>query len=649
MLLEKTNSRYKYKFHTDIEKGNFEIFDILGSANVNRIMSTYRNTSSIFEGGELNNHTTLHSIISYLEKKHTKKTESIAINKWEDIKEKYINFNLELSVFKQKYSYSKIYSFHDTGYEKYPMTKIEIPFTNFNSLLNYKFSDKLINLNKKIFSDALKEVNFDDVIPVYTIKKLNENYDLINLFLDVMKSRSPLKSLGDGIYLIDFDKINNKDSLKHFLILASKEKKFNSKLIINAYNHLDENDMNEILNIMDLDFVDEDKNIVESLLLGMSDEKNIEKIKFFLNFIDNKNYDFSSLNLSRIIHFKVADLDFIKEFIDKGIQYKQYFNFIYKANKNDLSNEKSYPYALIKSNLWNWNLKNNDNMTFIGYHNNEYDKYSEKDSSQDNIYKNESIYSYRMTFNALLDFLSTQEKNDMLSDLSFLKEAKNSILITSLNLLLKKNFISNKAMGDFLGGENIPELLIDLVSTNLKKGYSAFDIILNSEMHPNFFTMNNEADFKKFIYRVCDNTENVTYIDSLHDILNCCIKANMDKEYLHNTEMSLDLLRFYLTEIHRLINQLSYVDFSNVNDNLNFLINNNNIKDIKADYFISATIEAIRNIDYKNNSSTDYGFNNMKDKFNSLMTEKQIKYEKELLSDELKTNLSNDLKNKKRL
>lgn len=649
MLLEKTNSRYKYKFHTEIEKGNFEIFDILGPSNVNRIMSTYRNTSSVFEGGELNNHTTLHSIISYLEKKHTKKAENDAINKWEDIKKKYINFNLELSVFKQRYSYSKIYSFHDTGYEKYPTTKIEISFTNFNSLLNYKFTDKLINLNKKIFSDALKEVDFEYVIPVYTIKKLHENYDFLNLFLNEMKLRDPLKSLGDGIYLIDFEKIDNKNSLKHFLMLAGKEKKFNSKLLIKAYDYLKENDMNEFLNSLDLDLIDEDKNIVESLLLGMSNETNMNKVKFFLNFIDNKNFDFSSLKLSNIIHFKGSDFDFIKPFIDKGLQYKQYLDFIYRGNNNDFCNEKSYLYFLIKNKLWNWNSENNEGVTFIGYHNNEYNKYTEKDSSQDNIYKNESIYSYRMTFNSLLDFLSTQKQDDILNDLSFLKEANNAIFITSLNLLLKKNFISNEAMAKFLGSENIPEALIDLVSTNLKKGYGAFDIILNSEMQPKFFAMNKEEDFKNFIYKVCDATENITYIDSLNDILNCCIKSNMDKEYLHNTETSLDTLRLYLTEIHRLINRLSYIDFSKINENLNFLINNNNIKDINDDYFISATLEAIRTIDYKNNSSTDHGLNNMKETLNDLITQKKIKFEKEFLSDELKNNSFQELKNKKRL
>lgn len=555
-LYEKTNNRYKYKFHVEIEKGDFSIFE---SYPINTVMKQYRDANF----NKLTSHTTLHSLLKYIEKSFTVKNENAAINEWKEIKNKYVDFNQKISTYGERYDFPKLYN----AFERKEYSRTEIDFTNFISLLHYNFDKKFKKLGKEIFADALDSIDLNQVEPVYIIRtlKLKENQDFINIYLNKLVKDYPDKSLGNVVELLDV--IENKDTYEYFLIKSLKERVLNSYFVSKTLNNFSGEQVLNIIEKAEISFIEENTTLPQEILNILNEDKS----ELFFNYLKEKGYDFSNSGIRDYNNFISRKPENIKKLTDLGVKYHMCFEpYIFRSNRGIEVN--TIGDLLIKNNLWNFNDKSDEGISFIDYWTNKYEKSLENDSVQ------ELKYEFRST---LENILKCMAKYSQINDIEFLKNGEEMLSISGLNLILRDNFVSEEALLKYFNSENFPEGLINYIYS--ENSHERASKIFNSYSNIDYFSVTKDQ-FENIIDKIeIKHKRGMMDSSNSYRLLDPAIRKNHDKGYFEDENLLIKTFSLYISSLAKTMLENAIINYDEICNSIeilnsiNYKLDNENI------------------------------------------------------------------------
>lgn len=555
-LYEKTNNRYKYKFHVEIEKGDFSIFE---SYPINTVMKQYRDANF----NKLTSHTTLHSLLKYIEKSFTVKNENAAINEWKEIKNKYVDFNQKISTYGERYDFPKLYN----AFERKEYSRTEIDFTNFISLLHYNFDKKFKKLGKEIFAEALDSIDLNQVEPVYIIRtlKLKENQDFINIYLNKLVKDYPDKSLGNVVELLDF--IENKDTYEYFFIKSLKERVLSSYFASKTLNNFSGEQVLNIIEKAEISFIEENTTLPQEILNILNEDKS----ELFFNYLKEKGYDFSNSGIRDYNNFISRKPENIRKLTDLGVKYHMCFEpYIFRSNRGIEVN--TIGDLLIKNNLWNFNDKSDEGISFIDYWTNKYEKSLENDSVQ------ELKYEFRST---LENILKCMAKYSQINDIEFLKNGEEMLSISGLNLILRDNFVSEEALLKYFNSENFPEGLINYIYS--ENSHERASKIFNSYSNIDYFSVTKDQ-FENIIDKIeIKHKRGMMDSSNSYRLLDPAIRKNHDKGYFEDENLLIKTFSLYISSLAKTMLENAIINYDEICNSIeilnsiNYKLDNENI------------------------------------------------------------------------
>lgn len=555
-LYEKTNNRYKYKFHVEIEKGDFSIFE---SYPINTVMKQYRDANF----NKLSSHTTLHSLLKYVEKSFTVKNENAAINEWKEIKNKYVDFNQKISTYGERYDFPKLYN----AFERKEYSRTEIDFTNFISLLHYNFDKKFKKLGKEIFADALDSIDLNQVEPVYIIRtlKLKENQDFINIYLNKLVKDYPNKSLGNVVELLDV--IENKDTYEYFLIKSLKERVLNSYFVSKTLNNFSGEQILNIIEKAEISFIENNIDLAKDILSKIDENKS----ELFFNHLKDSGFDFSKTEIRDYNTFISRKPENIKRLTDLGTKYNMCFeSYIYRSTRSIDVN--SIGDLLIKNNLWNFNDKSNNGVSFIDYWTNEYEASLAKDNLK------EMKYEFRNTLENILKCIT---KYGPVNNIDFLKNGNEMLSIYGLNVILKNKFITSEALKAYFNSDSLPDGLINYIYN--ESSHEKASLIFNSSTCIDYFAVSKEQ-FDNIIDKIKGKQEEDRMNpDNSYKMLDFLVIKNQVEDYFKDKDFSEKVFDLYISSLARAMSEkfmIKYEEICNsieMLDSINYSLSNKNI------------------------------------------------------------------------
>lgn len=555
-LYEKTNNRYKYKFHVEIEKGDFSIFE---SYPINTVMKQYRDANF----NKLTSHTTLHSLLKYIEKSFTVKNENAAINEWKEIKNKYVDFNQKISTYGERYDFPKLYN----AFERKEYSRTEIDFTNFISLLHYNFDKKFKKLGKEIFADALDSIDLNQVEPVYIIRtlKLKENQDFINIYLDKLVKDYPDKSLGNVVELLDV--IENKDTYEYFLIKSLKERVLSSYFVSKTLNNFSGEQILNIIEEAEISFIEDNTSLPQEILNTLNEDKS----ELFFNYLKEKGYDFSNSGIRDYNTFISRKPENIKKLTYLGVKYNMCFEpYIFRSTHGIEVN--TIGDLLIKNNLWDFNEKSDKGIYFIDYWTNKYEENIEQNSLQ------EIKYDFR---NALENILKCMKKYTSINNIDFLKSGNEMLSIYGLNIILKTNVVSEEALKNYFNSESLPEGLINFIYS--ENSHEKAKVIFNPSTNIDYFSVTKEQ-FNNIIDKIeIKQKESKMNFDNSYKMLDFLVIKNQEKDYFKDENFVEKIFDLYISSLAKTMLGNTMIDYDEICnsieilDSINYKSNNENI------------------------------------------------------------------------
>lgn len=628
MLYEKTTNRYKYKFHVNIEKGDFSVFDSYSSDSV---FSQYIRTML----HEHTSHTTLKSFMTYFDKNFKKKEIDAALEKWEELKKFNINFDTD---FNRGYGFT--YDYHSKSENKFK--KINMPFTNFTSLATYDFSNKLSKLEDAIISYAIENTDLSKIPPVYIIRETKDPR-FLKEYLYALKNNYPDITLGDGTILLEPKVLQDKELYFHFVL---KHYQNESSISSDMFNKI----INEFsLDQLSLFFKNTKPKFsyflsnVELYLFNNSHHSQEDCVTIFNLMLDNlkeQDYDFSTQRLADFASLGGYE-ELFNRFIKLGFDYKRDINYLLFDNNNlQLTQHIS---NLLKYNLWDLDTPNNDGLTYIEYHQKKINDLPEKERGYASL-------QFRNNFSRILEVIHSYSKRDSdfkpLTNFDFSEKADDRLKAYIYCNLLKHEIIDEQALtqlfhGDILNG------LINFILTSKDKSYYGPSSLLHQD-YPEKYYILNEVRHRIF----CENLEKLDSKSIIPMLINS-IKINSEQDYLQkNYDFYYNfVLNSFLKCIEKKGFNFNIDQFTEINNLFERIDNNSSIL---QQYNWTNTIIGIlqEKSDEYSHAQTGSMYEEESKKIVDLLNVykyKRIEIEKHMINSSLNHEIPNESINKKRL
>lgn len=507
MLYEKTTNRYKYKFHVNIEKGDFSVFDSYSSDSV---FSQYIKTM-IHEHAS---HTTIKSFMTYFDKNFKKKEVDAALEKWDELKKLNINFDTDFNR-----GYGFIYDFHSFIENKFK--KINMPFTNFTSLATYNFSNKLPILEDAIILYAIENTDLSKIPPVYMIKETKDPR-FLKEYLYALKYDYPDITLGDGIALLQPEVLQDRELYFHFVLKHyQNESSISSDMFDKIINEFSVEQLSLFFKNTKPQFGYLLRS-VDSQLFKNSHHSKEDCITIFNLMLDNlkeQDYDFSTQRLAEFEYLGYYE-ELFNRFIKLGFDYKRDINYLLFNNSNlQLTKHIS---NLLKYKLWDLDTPDNNGLTYIEFHQKKINDLPEKERGYASI-------QFRNNFSRILEVIHSYSKNNPdfkpLANFDFAEKADDRMKAHIYCNLLKNEIIDDKSLIQFFNGD-VLNGLINFILTSEDKSYYGPSSLLHQD-YPEKYYIQDEKNHRIF----CDNLEQLDS-KSIIPMLIDSIKINSKQDYL---------------------------------------------------------------------------------------------------------------------
>lgn len=507
MLYEKTTNRYKYKFHVNIEKGDFSIFDSYSSDSV---FSQYIKTM-IHEHAA---HTTIKSFMTYFDKNFKKKEVVAALEKWNELKKLNINFDTD---FNRGYGFD--YDFHSFRENKFK--KIKMPFTNFTSLATYNFSNKLSELENVIILYAIENTDLSKIPPVYMIKE-TKDHRFLREYLYALKYDYPDITLGDGTTLLQPEFLQDRELYFHFVLKHyQNESSISSDMFAKIINEFS-------VEQLSLFFKNTKPRFgyllssADSHLFKNSNHSKEDCITIFNLMLDNlkeQNYDFSTQRLADFESLGGYE-ELFNRFIKLGFDYKRDINYLLFDNNNlQLTQHIS---NLLKYKLWDLDTPNNDGLTYIEYHQKKINDLPEKEQGYASL-------QFRNNFSRILEVIHSYSKRDSdfkpLTNFDFSEKADDRMKAYIYCNLVKNDIVDDNALTKLFNGD-VLNGLINFILTSEDKSYYGPSSLLHQD-YPEKYYIQNEVNHHIF----CEKLEKLDSKSIIPMLINS-IKINSEQDYL---------------------------------------------------------------------------------------------------------------------
>lgn len=504
MLYETTNNRYKYKFHLNIEKGDFSIFQ---NHSPDSVFSQYRNSMI----DEHSNHTTIKSLMIYFHKNFKKREIHLALDKWEELKNFDIDFNKQLKNYAFTYDYHSPYDniFHS----------IKIPFTNFTSLATYEFSNKLPQLTEAVIQYAIENTDLSKIPPIYMIKETKDN-QFLTQYLMFLKDEYPNINLGDGIFYLNPETLMNSDIYLHFV---SQYYQNEETISYNMFEKIIKEFSVEQLSY----FLNESKAkfghflpSVENIFSEKSSKIHTDFTVIFDLLLDNlekNNFDFSTLYLSSFENIGTYD-NLFKRLIKLGIDYTQELNYRMFDSKNFTKHISN----LLKYKLWNFDTKNDDGLTYLEYHQKRINHLPENERGYPYV-----LFSERLS-NLLHDILSYSVNDPEFTPIinfDFLDKVDDKIKSIFYYRIINSKIMDEQILIDFFKGDILNGVIDFILSSEDKSYYGPISLI--SQKYPTEYYIQNEEDHFSF----CNKLEKLNSKNTIYMLIDS-LKYNSKQDYL---------------------------------------------------------------------------------------------------------------------